>query len=323
MTAIDPIRESADPDRSGGSVPVANAGASPSQRGSGVAAPRRQRGSRLARAGFLIPAVVLVGVFALVPAVATIWRSFFDDQFTNPSFVWFGSYVQVLSDPAIIRSLLNTVIWLVGTVIIPGGLGLAIAAMTNATRWGRYARLAVVLPYALSGSAVAIVWNAMLQNDGAINTALSAFGLHGPGWLLSWPFDTVSLIVANSWQATGVAVILYLVGLQGVPRETIEAAALDGVSGMRRFFAVIFPQMRATTAVVLGISLANGLKSFDLIWVLTQGGPGRQTETLAVSMYWQSFVLQRPGTGAAIAVILSVIVVGVSITYLRRQLSDR
>ncbi|WIE54006.1 sugar ABC transporter permease [Curtobacterium sp. MCBD17_003] len=321
MTAIDPTREDAGSDRPGGTVPVADSGFRPSRWNSAVS--RRPRSSVLARAGFLVPAVVLVGVFALVPAVATIWRSFFDDRFTNPAFVWFGSYAQVLGDPAILRSLLNTVIWLVGTVIIPGGLGLAIAAMTNATRWGRYARLAVVLPYALSGSAVAIVWNAMLQNDGAINTALSAFGLHGAGWLLSWPLDTVSLIVANSWQATGVAVILYLVGLQGVPRETIEAAALDGVSGMRRFFAIVFPQMRATTAVVLGISLANGLKSFDLIWVLTQGGPGRQTETLAVSMYWQSFVLQRPGTGAAIAVILSVIVVGVSITYLRRQLSDR
>ena len=319
MTAIDPAHDSASPDRPGGPASATGTGSAPRA----AESPHRPRGSRWARAGFLVPAVALVGVFALVPAAVTIWRSFFDDNFTHPSFVWFGSYVQVLSDPAIIRSLVNTVIWLIGTVIIPGGLGLAIAAMTNATRWGRYARLAVVLPYALSGSAVAIVWNAMLQNDGAINTALAAFGIQGPGWLLSWPLDTVSLIVANSWQATGVAVILFLVGLQGVPEETIEAASLDGVSGLRRFFAVIFPQMRATTAVVLGISLANGLKSFDLIWVLTQGGPGRQTETLAVSMYWQSFVLQRPGTGAAIAVILSVIVVGVSITYLRRQLSDR
>jgi len=273
---------------------------------------------------FLLPAVALVGMLSLVPFFATVWRSLFDDAIIDPQFNWLASYVRLISDPVIVKSLVNTLMWLVGTVIIPVGLGLAIAALTNSVNWGKWARLAIVLPYALSGTAVAVVWNFVLQDSGALNSFLRGIGLGALAqpWLLEWPGNTIMLILANSWQASGVAVILYLVGLQGIPRETLEAASLDGVDGAKRFFQIVLPQLRGTTAVVMGISLANGLKSFDLIWVLTNGGPGRATETLAVSMYWQSFVLQRPGSGAAIAVVLTIVVVAVSVTYLRKQLKN-
>lgn len=286
---------------------------------------RPERRTRTFRWFYLVPAFALVGLWALAPAAYTLWRSFFGDEFVHAKFTGLAGYGQVLTDPAIIRSMINTVIWLIGTVIIPGGLGLAIAALTESVSWGRWARMLIVLPYALSGTAVAVVWNFMLQENGAVNDMLTAVGLGGltHAWLLSWPLNTIVMVLANSWQASGVAVILYLVGLQGIPQETIEAAALDGVAGVKRFFLIIFPQLRNTTAIVLGISLANGLKSFDFIWVLTQGGPGRSTETLALSMYWQSFVLQRPGTGAAITVILSILVVAVSVGYLQRQLKEQ
>lgn len=273
---------------------------------------------------FLLPAVALVASLSLVPFFMTVWRSLFDDAVIDPQFTWLSSYTRLVSDPVIVKSLVNTLMWLGGTVIIPVGLGLAIATLTNTVNWGKWARLAIVLPYALSGTAVAVVWNFVLQDSGALNSFLrgAGFGSLAQPWLLEWPGNTIMLILANSWQASGVAVILYLVGLQGIPRETIEAASLDGVDGAKRFFQIVLPQLRGTTAVVMGISLASGLKSFDLIWVLTNGGPGRSTETLAVSMYWQSFVLQRPGSGAAIAVVLTVVVVAVSVTYLRKQLKN-
>lgn len=286
----------------------------------------QRRSDRLVRGRprllFLTPAVVLVGLLALLPFALTVGRSFLDDAVVDPSFAGLSSYARLVTDPVIVRSSINTLFWLVGTVVIPVGLGLAIAALTNSVSWGKYARLAIVLPYALSGTAVAVVWNFVLQDTGALNSLLRGIGIDAlaQSWLLNWPGNTIALIIANSWQATGVAVILYLVGLQGIPRETIEAAALDGVDGIRRFRLVVVPQLRTSTAVVMGISLANGLKSFDLVWELTNGGPGRATETLAVSMYWQSFVLQRPGSGAAIAVVLTIIVVAVSVTYLRKQL---
>ncbi|MFJ8148827.1 carbohydrate ABC transporter permease [Streptomyces sp. NPDC096048] len=282
---------------------------------------RQKARERLAAGGFMAPAVLLVTLFLLAPFVWTVYRSFFSDTRTSP-FSWFDNYSLFASDPALSRSIQNTLMWVVGTVALPFVLGLAIACMTNASRLSRLARLCVVLPYALSGSAVAVVWNFMLTTDGAVNQVLTGVGLDSlaQGWLLTWPGNTLVMIVANAWQATGVAVILFLVGLQSIPSETLEAGSLDGASGWQQFRHIVLPQLRPVSIIVIGMSLVNGLKSFDLIWVLTQGGPGRATETLAVSMYNETFLELRPGAGAAIAVVLTLIVLAASWLYLRRQL---
>lgn len=279
---------------------------------------------RLTSAAFLAPAVLLVGALLLAPFAATIHRSFFNDHRVS-GFAGLENYHLFFTDESLVRSVQNTLMWVAGTVLLPFVLGLAIACMTDATRWSRFARLCVVTPYALSGAAVAVVWNFVLTSDGALNQLLGAVGLGSleRGWLLEWPGNTMVLILANAWQATGVAVILFLVGLQSIPPETLEAASLDGASPWQRFRHVVLPQLRPVSIIVVGMSLANGLKSFDLIWVLTQGGPGRATETLAVSMYQETFLLRHPGAGAAIAVILTVIVLAASWLYLRRQLDPK
>ncbi|MFE2979086.1 carbohydrate ABC transporter permease [Streptomyces sp. NPDC059258] len=282
----------------------------------------RQAGSRLAGAGFLAPAVLFVGALLLLPFATTIHRSFFDDRRVS-GFAGLDNYTLFLNDPTLVRSVQNTLMWVVGSVALPMVLGLAIAVLTHSGGWSRVARLLVVLPYALSGSAVAVVWNFVLTTDGAANQALRAFGLDSfaQGWLLEWPGNTLVMIIANTWQAAGVAVILFLVGLQTIPPETLEAAALDGAAGWRKFWYVVLPQLRTVSVIVVGTSLVGGLKSFDLIWVLTQGGPGRQSETLAVSMYQETFLALHPGAGAAVAVVLTAIVLLTSWLYLRRQLT--
>jgi len=128
------------------------------------------------------------------------------------------------------------------------------------------------------------------------------------------------MIIASTWQAIGVTVILFLVGLQAIPPETVEAGSLDGAGGMRLFWHVVLPQLRPVTVVVIGISIANSLRVFDLIWLLTKGGPGAVSETLAVTMYRQTFIVSDYGYGAAVAVVLAVIVVGASWAYLGQQL---
>jgi ABC-type sugar transport system permease subunit len=270
------------------------------------------------RAAFLFPAVGLVAVVLLTPFAITVHRGFLTDG-VDPGFAGLANYQEMFRDPILVRSLVNTLIWVVGSLLLPVGLGLTIAVMTSATRWGRWARLAIVLPYAISGSAVAVVGAFMLQTDGAVNQLLRAAGLDSltTQWLLNWPQNTISAILLSTWQSTGVAVVLFLVGLQTVPPETIEAAALDGAEGWKRFRYITFPQLRAVTVVVVGITLANALRAFDLIWVLTQGGPARSSETLALSMYRETFLLQEPGQGSAIAVVLTVVVVGASWSYLR------
>jgi multiple sugar transport system permease protein len=279
---------------------------------------------RLAGAGFLAPAVLLVAALLLTPFVVTLYRGFFSDGRVS-SFTWFSNYGLFFSDPVLAKSIENTLMWVVGTVALPLVLGLGISVMTDGARWSRAARLLVVLPYAISGSAVAVVWNFILNTDGAANQALASLGLgsFAQGWLLEWPGNTLVMILANTWQSTGVAVILFLVGLQTIPPETLEAASLDGAVGWRRFCYVILPQLKTVSVIVVGSSLVNGLKSFDLIWVLTQGGPGRNSETLAVSMYQETFLTLRPGAGAAVAVVLTVIVLLASWLYLRRQLTPK
>jgi multiple sugar transport system permease protein len=266
-------------------------------------------------------AVGVVGIVLLVPFVSTIARSFFSDAI-NPTFVGFENYVQLFSDPVLLKSLLNTLMWVVGSLILPVGVGLMIAVMTSAMPGGKYFRLAVILPFALSGTAVAVVGNLMLQTNGAVNQALAFIGLGSlkHQWLLEWPLNTISSIFINAWQSAGIAVVLFLVGLQTIPKETVEAAALDGAAGSKRFWYIVFPQLRPVTAVVIGMTLTNALRAFDVTWVLTSGGPNRTSETLALSMYRDTFLLNSPGQGAAVAVFLAIIVVATSWLYLGPQL---
>lgn len=291
------------------------------------ATPRRTaRPARVSSAIYLLPALVLVGALLLVPFVYTAYLSLTDyDGVSSAVFVGLDNYATLLGDARFLRSLLNTVIWTVGTLLLPVLLGLLIAVLTNGTGWVTWVRYAFVLPYAISGTATAVIWGFILRSDGALNQVLGAFGLDPlqQEWLLSWPMNTIVMVMANTWQAVGIAVILFLVGLQTVPRETVEAGMLDGASGHRLFRYVVFPQLRAVTVVVVGISIANSLRVFDIIWLLTQGGPGWVSETLAVTMYRQTFVISDYGLGASVAVVLAVIVVSASWIYLRQQMPKR
>lgn len=282
------------------------------------------RGSgRLGVGLFLSPAVLLVAVLLLLPFLVTLYQSFTAyDGLSAPRFTGLDNYTELVTDPSFLRSLLNTFMWTVGTLVLPVALGLLIAVLTNSTGWAMWLRYAFVLPYAISGTATAVVWGFILRSDGALNQALAFVGLDAwqGQWLLSWPTNTIVMILASTWQMIGVAIILFLVGLQTIPPETVEAGTLDGASGFRLFRHIVLPQLRPVTVVVVGISIANSLKVFDLIWLLTGGGPGGASETLAVTMYRQTFVLSRYGYGSAIAVVLAVIVIACSWVYIRRQM---
>lgn len=282
--------------------------------------------TRLAAGGFLVPAVVLVLVLLIVPFVFTIYRSFFDDNGFTRRWIGVDNYVSMFTDPVFFRSLLNTLMWVAGTLVLPVGIGLAIAVGTWKMRLGGLARFAIVLPYAISGSATAVVWTFMLSTGGGLDTIFTAMGLHGleQQWLLQWPLNTIMMIIATTWQATGACVILFLVGLQSIPSNTLEAASIDGASGWRMFSNITLPQLRPMTVVVVGISIVGSLKVFDQVLLLTNGGPGTASETLALTMYRETFTLSRYGAGAAVAVFLTLVVVVASWAYLRNQLrTDR
>lgn len=269
---------------------------------------------------FLAPAILAVGVLLIVPFLHTFYRSFFVDNGIERTFNGLSNYVVLLRSPTFGVSLLNTAMWVAGTLLLPVLIGLVVAAGTWRLKVGSLLRLSLVLPYALSGASTAVLWTFMLQSDGALNSMLALVGAEPQPWLLEWPMNTLMMILAATWQGTGAAVILFLVGLQAVPASTLEAARIDGAEGWKQFWHVTLPQLRPITVVVVGINIVNSLKTFDIILLLTNGGPGTASETLALTMYRETFTLSRYGTGAAVAVILTIVVVASSWVYLRRQL---
>lgn len=272
---------------------------------------------------FLFPALLLVGVLLLYPFARSAYLSFTDFKgLGTPNWVGLQNYRTLMKDPVLSRTLTNTMLWVIGTLVFPVGLGLIIAVLSYGAKAGSIFRLPFLIPYALSGTAIATVWQFLLVRDGALNSVLHAVGLGSlaRSWLLKPPLNTWSMIVASTWQAVGVSVLLFIIGLQVIPADPIEAARLDGADGWRLFRDMTLPMLAPMTIVVVGISLVNSLKTFDIVWIMTQGGPYRSSETLAVMMYRETFVLFRHGYGAAIAVLLSVIVFIVSIGYLSRTL---
>jgi multiple sugar transport system permease protein len=241
----------------------------------------------------------------------------------TPLWVGLKNYVSMFKDPHIVASTLNTGMWVLGTLLVPVALGLVLALLTYDLRGGMWLRLPFLIPYAVSGVTVAVVWAFILQPGGALNEALALFHLPGSGarWLAGAPLSTAMMVLAYAWQATGVNMLLFVVGLQAIPPEPLEAARLDGASGLRLFGHILWPMLRPLTTVVVGLAIVGSLKTFDIVWVMTKGGPGRSSETLAITMYRETFMSGDYGGGAAVALALTVVTLAASVLYIRRQLA--
>jgi multiple sugar transport system permease protein len=287
----------------------------------GRSARRAWRPAELARFLYLLPMVALVGAFLLYPAADTFWVSFTNwNGLNNASFIGFQNYSRLFSDPAFSTSFTNTLIWVGGILVLQVGLGLLMAIILSDI-WGSTALKTIFyLPATISAAATGVLWYFMFDpNNGVINTILRDLHLGGltREWLSLPTVNTYAMVIASIWQTLGPTMMLFLVGLQNIPTDPIEAARLDGANGWQLFRYITLPLLRPMATVVIGISLINSFKVFDLIWVMTQGGPYRSSETLAVTMYREAFVSFRLGYGASVAVVLSLIVLVISIFYLR------
>jgi ABC-type sugar transport system permease subunit len=275
--------------------------------------------------GFVAPGVLLIAVLLYLPLLWTIFLSFTEyDGLGDPEWVGFENYIEMWDDAALVQSSLNTLIWVVGTLVIPVGLGLLLAMTTFGMKGGIWFRLPFLIPYAISGVGVGLIWSFVLQSNGALDQALGLFGIvDTPRWLLDWPTNTIVMICAAAWQGVGVNALLFTIGLQSIPKEPLEAARIDGAGTFRMFGSVIWPMLRPLTTVVVGLSIVASLKTFDIVLAMTKGGPGRASETLALTMYRDAFVNSNYGSGSAIAVFLMVVTLLASLLYLRRQLSPK
>ncbi|MFI7275643.1 carbohydrate ABC transporter permease [Streptomyces sp. NPDC049879] len=301
------------------------------RRPAGVAAAPRDRRPRRshrqhqwAARGFVSPALLLCALLLYTPFLWTGYLAFTEyNGLDSPAWVGLSKFAEMFDDPGFGTSLLNTLYWVVGTLLIPVGLGLLVAVLVYDLKGAVWYRLPFLVPYAISGVAVGVIWKFLLQTDGALDEVFGLFGVDdAPRWLLDSPLNTFSMIAASSWQGVGVNALLFTVGLQSIPREPLEAARLDGASGFTLFRTITWPMLTPLTTVVVGLSIVGSLKQFDVIYAMTQGGPGRSSETLALTMYKTSFISYDYGLGAAIALFLTFITVAASLLYLRRQLSD-
>lgn len=272
---------------------------------------------------FMAPALILFGTFILYPLVATIQLSFFEWNGLSPerTFVGFENYVATLTrDPVFWTATRNSLIWVALSLLVPTTLALLIALALNQQLAGRTVfRTIFYLPAVLGSIAVATMWRWMYNpNFGAVNFLFEAVGLgdYTQSWLGDPKIALYSVFVASCWVVTGLNMVLFLAGLQNVPKELSEAALVDGANRWQIFANVTVPSLRATFVIVLALTVINSLKAFDLIVGMTGGGPAQNTQVLALWSYTQSFGNREFGPGNAIATILLGITLLIVIPYL-------
>ena len=271
-----------------------------------------------------IPALLFVVVFLFVPVIENIYYSFFKwDGLSEPIFIGLKNYIKVLADYSFISSFFNTVIWVIFTLIFPVFGGLLIAYYIRGLKFENIYKTIIYVPFTISFVATGVIWTYLYGRDlGVLNGILALFGVDKINWLTNYPLNNFSLIVAWTWQQMGVNLVLYLMGLSTIPKEPVESAMIEGASKFKIFIFIIIPMLKPISVVVITMAMVNSFKVFDLIYVVTRGGPAKTTETLAITMFRESFVMFNMGYGSAISIILTIIILLISFMYMKRSLSS-
>jgi len=269
---------------------------------------------------YVSPALILVIGFIIAPIIFVFVISFTDWDLLRPmDFVGFKNYIHFFKDPILLTSLKNTLIWVLVVLAVPVLAGLLLAVFIKNVWFSKGFKTIFYIPLAMSGAGIGIVWSWIYSRTGLLNEILQSLNIIDKprSLLLIIPLNTFLIILSVAWQSTGMNMILFLMGLQNIPNEVLEATKIEGATDRQIFFHIILPLLKPITTVVIILNIIGSFKIFDVIWVMTAGGPGGRSETLAVSMFKQSFIMQYFGYGGAIAVILSIIVFCVGIFYMR------
>lgn len=258
---------------------------------------------------FLAPALALFAIYVVWPIAHSIWISFHEwDGIGDKTWVGLANYVELTEDYQIADAIVNNIYWLVFYLLSPP-LGLALAIFLNQqARGARLAKSLFFFPFVVNLVVVGLVFRWFYDPAyGILNAIIVAFGGEPQSILADEDLATFGVIAAGLWPQTAYCMIIYLAGLAGVDREVIEAARIDGARGWKLFYHVVLPQLRPATFVVVVVTVVGALRSFDLIAIMTEGGPYGSSTVLAWEMYEQSLFSYRMGYGAAIAVLLFVI----------------
>ncbi len=266
---------------------------------------------------FALPAMLLFAFVVLIPSVRGVYYAFTDWDGLDPkfSFIGLGNFAAMTRDPDALQAVWHTLLIAVAITVIQNGFGLLLALGVNTMIKSRNViRVFLFAPAVITPIVTAYLWRNLLGPSGAVNSLLAALGLGS--WQQDWLGDPDlalwSIVGVIVWQFGGYSMVIFLAGLQSVPKEIYEAAAIDGGGRVRRFWSVTRPLLAPAFTINLMLSIIGGIKLFDQVYALTGGGPGHATDTISTLIYKDAFTLGEFGYSIALAVVLTIIVAVVS-----------
>lgn len=272
---------------------------------------------------FILPNFIGFFIFILIPVALSFIYSFGEMGATGRfEFQGLQNFIKIFHDRVFVQSIWKTAYFAIGTVILSMAAALGLALLLNQKIRGRsFFRYAIFFPYVASNVAVSVVWNALFQKDfGLINTSLKMIGVaNPPGWTASTDWVIPALIIVQVWKNMGYFMIIYLAALQDIPTEICEAASIDGADKWYTFRKITWPLLTPSTFFVIMMLTINSFKAFDLIFLMTQGGPGTASTFMSQYIYNQAFISWNYGTSSAAGMILFFIVAGLTAIQLRTE----
>ncbi len=283
---------------------------------------RSRNGERLQFVAFVLPAIALIALGLLYPAINTIYQSFRDN--TSSGFVGFDNYQTVFTNSEQIKVLRNTALWVALVPIVSTFVGLVYAVLVDRSRFEKFAKGLIFLPMAISLVGASIIWkfvydyrDAENSQIGLANQILKSLGFDTYQFLLTEPWNNLFLIVIMIWVQAGFAMTILSASIKAIPEDIVEAAKLDGVGGLRMFRYITVPSIRPSLIVVVTTISITTLKVFDIVRTATGGN--FDTSVLAYEFYVQSFRSNNAGLGAALAVLIFVLVMPIVIYNVRQM----
>ncbi|MBW4841295.1 MAG: sugar ABC transporter permease [Paenibacillaceae bacterium] len=273
---------------------------------------------------FILPAFVLFAVFIFIPLGYGLGMSFTDYGGFNlkANFVGTDNYAKLFQDDYFLISLKNNLIYTLVFVPLTVLLALSSAVALNGIRHLRkYLRMAFYFPQITSMVSIAIVWGLLFNPmSGPINTVLKGIGIaNPPEWLMSSHWALLAIILVAVWKSFGYYMIILLAGIQGIPEHLYESAKLDGANKFQQFLYITLPSLSPTLFMVLVLTIINSFQVFDLVSVMTDGGPGRSTNVLVFRIYQEAFIHYRMGYAAAMSAVLFLIIMVISLIQFRME----
>ena len=272
--------------------------------------------------GMLAPAVIAVFVISIIPLIYTFYLSFQNYILTKPeekTFSGADNFIKIFTDSGILQAISNTLVFTFSSVVISLVIGVALASLINNVSHGKtFFRIAIFTPMMFSSVVVGVIWRFLFNNEmGVLNYFVECLGLERVNWLGNGAMAMISIIVADVWQWSSYTFILALAALEAMNPEPIEAATIDGASSVQIFFRVKMPSLLPVLEVAAVFRFIWAFRSFDLIYALTNGGPGTSTETMALEVWRQAFTRYDIGVSSAVSVLMFVILMGLSVFILR------